>query len=236
MFYLTESLKEGRHVGLDDVPGTGTTIYEKLGQDPEREKIFHEAMDATSTFFNPHLAQIKELENVKHLVDLGGGDGTNAIKLARIFPNLTVTVYELPTVCAKAELNIKREKMEGRVKTFAGDFFKDPFPKGFDAVFMSHLNVIWSEERNVALLKRCQEALPKGGLAICYNLMANDAETDPPGAAGMTLFFLTMASGSGMAWPLKSYIDWYKASGFKHRKTYKIVEPYEHTIVVGEKK
>ncbi|GGV58704.1 methyltransferase [Streptomyces spectabilis] len=235
MFFLYESLKTGRHVGLDDVPGKGNTIYEKLSQNPEQEKIFHQAMDATSTFFNPHLAVVEELKQVRHLVDLGGGDATNAIKLAQLFPDLRVTVYELPTVCAKADSNIARHKMEDRVRSFAGDFFKDPFPEGIDAVFMSHVNVIWSEVRNIELLRRCCEALPSKGKVICYNLTANDTETDPPGAAGMTLFFLALASGNGMAWPHRAYIEWFEQCGLTHTRTYRVKEPYDHAIIVGQK-
>lgn len=235
LYHVLEAVKEGRNVGLDAVPGRGDTIYERLAQDPAREGIFHAATASTSAMFTPHLGMIKELNHAKHLVDLGGGSGTHAIELAKLFPSLKITIYELPSLCAKADANIAKHGLSDRVKTFAGDFFKDPFPADADCLFMSHLNVIWSEELNTKLLERCYEALPKEGLVICYNLMANDDETNPPSAAAMSLFFLTLASGNGMTYPLRCYIDWFKRAGFKHKKTYRITEPYSHGIVIGQK-
>jgi L-tyrosine C(3)-methyltransferase len=235
LYHVLDAVKAGSNVGLDAIPGKGGTIYERLAQDPAREKIFHAATSSTSAMFTPHLAMIKELKRVKHLVDLGGGTGTHAIELAKFFPSLKITIYELPSLCAKADANIAKHGLSDRVKTFAGDFFNDPFPADCDCLFMSHLNVIWSEELNIKLFERCYQALPENGIIVCYNLMADNNETNPPSAAAMSLFFLTLASGNGMTYPLRSYIDWFKRAGFRHKKTYRITEPYTHAIVIGQK-
>jgi hypothetical protein len=42
----TDALRAGTNTALDEYPGTGTTIYERLGSDPTTERILHRSMAA----------------------------------------------------------------------------------------------------------------------------------------------------------------------------------------------
>jgi DNA-binding Lrp family transcriptional regulator len=48
MFRLLESIRESRHVGLEEIPGSGDTLYERLSGHPRLEKIFQDAMEEIS--------------------------------------------------------------------------------------------------------------------------------------------------------------------------------------------
>jgi hypothetical protein len=90
---LTRALQEGRNAGLDEFPGPGATLYERLAGYPELESLFQEAMGAY-TRLSPRMLDLAEFSEVRHLLDVGGGDGSNAIRLCRRFPRLRVTILE----------------------------------------------------------------------------------------------------------------------------------------------
>lgn len=109
LYWLLESVKEYKNVGLKEIPGNEKTLYERLAHDPELEKIFQEAMQELSLHANKELANHLELNGVKILVDVGGGDGTNALALARKWPQLKTVVFDSETVCNIAIQNIKHK-------------------------------------------------------------------------------------------------------------------------------
>ncbi|MBK9702627.1 MAG: hypothetical protein IPO75_03720 [Betaproteobacteria bacterium] len=89
-----ESLRAGSNVALRRFAGHGNTLYERLVSYPELEQIFQRAMSALSAQANRRIVEAYDLGRFTHIVDAGGGDGTNAIALAKRYPNLRVTVYD----------------------------------------------------------------------------------------------------------------------------------------------
>ncbi len=212
--HFLAALKAGTNLGLAEFPGEGETLYQRLTQHPELEKVFQDAMSALSRQANAHLLEAYDFGRFSHLIDAGGGDGTNAIALARRFPKLKVTVFDSPSVCRIAEANIRRAGLSDRVFTHAGDFLRDPFPSGIDAVIYCHILTIWSRERNLALLRKTYESLPPGGAALIFNMMADDDETGPLSTALGSPYFLAIATGEGMLYPWKDYEDLLRQAGF----------------------
>ncbi len=209
-----ESLKQGTNVGLRRFPGNGSTLYERLVSHPEVEQIFQDAMSALSVQANNHIIEAYDFGRFSHIVDAGGGDGTNAIALARRYPNLKVTVYDSASVCQIAQEKIKAEGLEGRVFTWVGDFLNDPFPPGVDAIFFCHIFTIWSMRRNQELLRKCWNTLPAGGAVIIFNMMGDDDDTGPLSTALGSPYFLAIATGEGMLHAWKDYEQAILAAGF----------------------
>lgn len=58
MSRFTEALQSGVNVGLQDFPGNGNTLYERLVSNPEKEKIFQDSMEELSKLSNNQLAQL----------------------------------------------------------------------------------------------------------------------------------------------------------------------------------
>jgi cyclopropane fatty-acyl-phospholipid synthase-like methyltransferase len=221
-------------VGLEEFPGAGQTLYQRLVHHPNLERIFQEAMSALSRQANACLLEAYDFRRFSHLVDAGGGDGTNAIALARRFPHLKVTVFDSPSVCQLAQRKIEAAGLSARVFTWAGDFLQDPFPPGIDAVLYAHILTIWSAERNRALLKKTYAALPAGGAVLIFNMLGNDEETGPLSTALGSPYFLAIATGEGMLHPGKDYELWLKEAGFSHLERFSAL-PLNHGLLVGSK-
>lgn len=213
MHAFQEAIVANRNVGLDGLPGSEATLYGRLAHQPHLERIFQDAMEAVSTQSNVLLARLVDFSRVTHLVDIGGGNATNIIALARKYPRLRATVFDSESICEIARRNIDAAGMAARLDAVAGDAFTDPLPEG-DCYLFAHFFNIWSEERNLALLRKCHAALPPSGSLVIFNMMQSDAETGPLVAAMGSPYFLTLATGEGMLYTWAEYEGWLREVGF----------------------
>lgn len=232
MHAFCDALRSNRNVGLDELAGEEATLYERLARSPELEKIFQEAMEAISVQANSMLARFVDFAHVRHLVDVGGGNGSNIIALAQKYPALRATVFDSASVCAIARQNISAAGLANRLAAVAGDGFTDAFPADADCILLAHFCTIWSEQKNRALLKKCHDVLPPGGSVIIFNMMQSDEETGPLSAAMGSPYFLTLATGEGMLYTWNEYQTWLREAGFTVR-TQRL--PRDHGVILGVK-
>lgn len=231
---FVESLKKNKNVGLDRFPGEGKTLYERLSSDPFREKKFHDAMSALSKQASQHMVDALPLETITHIVDAGGGDGSNAISLCRKFPHLKATVFDRESVCKMAREKIEKEGMGTRIGTWTGNFLTDPFPEGIDAVLYAHIVTIYSQETNVAMLRKAYESLKDGGRVIIFGMFGDDDDTGPLSTALGSPYFQAIATGEGMLYSWKDAESWLGQIGF--RKVERIGNlPLNHGVLIGWK-
>lgn len=230
---FVESLHSNTNVGLRRFPGNENNLYQRLAHDPALEKVFHDAMSSLSRSANAILAKAVDFSEIKHLVDAGGGDGTNAISLAKAHPHLRITVFDVPSVCRLAQSNFEKSALAERLGVHAGDLFSTPFPAGIDGILLAHMMTIWSLDKDTALLKRAYDALPPGGKVIIFNMMGNDEEDGPLTTALGSPYFLTIATGEGMAYSWQEYENCLRSAGF--RQTQRLALPRDHGALVGIK-
>jgi hypothetical protein len=69
---------------------------------------------------------------------VGGGAAINVTNLAGIWPHLSVTIADLPTVAESARKKIAETGLEERVRTAELDASQDEFPRGHDVVLFAH--------------------------------------------------------------------------------------------------
>jgi SAM-dependent methyltransferase len=233
LYWMLDSVREYRNVGIKEFRGDEPTLYQRLAHDPEVEQIFQEAMQELSMQANADMARFVDLSGVKHLVDVGGGDGTNIIAMARRWTHLRATVFDSPTVCEIARKNIAASGFADRLDAVPGDCFADPFPKGADCLMFCHFFTIWGEQKDRELLKKCHDSLPSGGKVIIFNMMQHDDETGPLSAAVGSPYFLSLATGLGMLYTWDEYESWMRGAGFHTVQRHKLLR--DHGLIVGTK-
>jgi L-tyrosine C(3)-methyltransferase len=231
---FVSSLRQGTNAGLARFPGSGNTLYERLTSHPALERTFQDAMSALSRQAVGHLLDAYEFGRFAHVVDAGGGDGTNAIVLAKRYPSLKMTVYDSESVCRIAERNIRAQGLGGRVSTYAGNFLSDRFPPGVDGILFCHIFTIWSMARNVEILRRCWTALPQGGAVLVFNMMADDDDAGPLSTALGSPYFLAIATGEGMLHAWKDYENAMREAGFTRVERVAGL-PLNHGLLAGFK-
>ncbi|XP_048553249.1 flavonoid O-methyltransferase-like protein Os11g0303600 [Triticum urartu] len=137
----------------------GESPYGAAGHDTEFNALVNEAMGSDSR----HMAELVVREcgevftGVTSLVDVGGGNGTMAMAIAKAFPHVKCSVLDLPHV------------VQGVVSTHesvefaAGDMMEYVPPA--DAVLLKCVLHNWSDEDCVKILTKCREAIAQGAKA-----------------------------------------------------------------------
>nr|DAD24229.1 TPA_asm: hypothetical protein HUJ06_025692 [Nelumbo nucifera] len=115
------------HCLKDSLCGEGTAFEKALGRSiwtymadhPEKNKLFNEGMACDTKLLISALVQdCKDLfQGIMSLVDVGGGTGTAMRAIAKAFPHLKCTIYDLPHVIADSP-------DYPEVDRIAGDMFK----------------------------------------------------------------------------------------------------------------
>lgn len=169
------------------------------------------------------------LKGVKTMLDLGGGPGTNAIAIAK--RGVKATVFDLPETIKIARRVSCREGVKG-IKFIAGDFHIDSIGSGYDLILLSQIFHAFSAEDNIALLRKCKEALNPGGRVVVQEFLINDMRTAPPHSA---LFSVNMLVGTdkGRCYSPGEMKRWLAETGFKNIEI-KVLP--ETVIVIGEQK
>jgi hypothetical protein len=230
---MLESVQHNCNAGLSAISGDEPTLYQRLAHHPETEQIFQDAMQELSMQANHTLARLVDLRGVSHLVDVGGGDGTNIIAMARRWPGLRATVFDSPTVCTIARANIAGQGLSDRLGATPGDCFDDRFPDDADCFLFAHFLTIWGEAKGKELLRKACAALPSGGKVILFNMMQHDDETGPMSAAVGSPYFLTIATGTGMLHTWSEYEAWMREAGFATVQRQALLR--DHGFVIGTK-
>jgi hypothetical protein len=231
--HMTQAIRSGTNTALDDYPGDAPTLYQRLAALPEVEETFHRAMSAFSLRTLGGLLKCDEFTTLRHLLDVGGGDGMTSAALAERHPDLRLTVFDMPSVSRLAEDRTRAEG-QGRVSRHPGDLFEDDFPTGVDGVLFSHVLEIFDGEQIRALVKKAYDVLPSGGRILVYGFNASDDETTGIYSARLGLYFNVLASGQGMAYPARDYEEWLRRAGFADVRTVTGL-PYEHGLTLGTK-
>jgi L-tyrosine C(3)-methyltransferase len=91
-----ESLRTGDNVGIRRFPGDTRDFYTRLANSESLEPLFYRGMNSWSRLSNPVLLEGIDYSGVDRVLDIGGGDGGNAIALASTHPHLRITVLDGP--------------------------------------------------------------------------------------------------------------------------------------------
>jgi ubiquinone/menaquinone biosynthesis C-methylase UbiE len=218
LFYLDESIKTGKPVGLKEF-GEWQTVYEGLSQLPEQVQKSWFAFDHyfSDDAFPKVLSKVYK-NGVKNILDIGGNTGKWAIASVNHAPDIRVTIMDLP-----GQLNVAKKKIEGlglseRVSFLQANILEESvkFPKGFDAIWMSQFLDCFSEAEIVSILKRCYEALDDEGQVIIMEPFwdRQKFETAAFCLQQTSLYFTAVANGTSQMYSAKIFLQCIDDAGF----------------------
>ncbi|GAA3048667.1 hypothetical protein GCM10020229_70070 [Kitasatospora albolonga] len=101
----------------------GMPYFAWLAQDPEKVATFTAAMTDFARAIRQDAFSAVELDGARTVVDVGGADGAVLAALARRYPRLRGTVFDLPHVVAAAPLLLRAAGVDDRITAVGGDFF-----------------------------------------------------------------------------------------------------------------
>ncbi|KAK1560103.1 hypothetical protein Q3G72_022168 [Acer saccharum] len=167
----------------------GMHAFEYPGLDPRFNQVFNKAMNNTTKVIKNILEIYKGFENVKQLVDVGGGLGVTLEAIAAKYPHIKGINFDLPHV-------IQHAPHYPGVEHVGGDMFES-VPKG-DAIFMKWILHDWSDEHCLKLLKNCYKSIPEDGkLIVVESVLPDFPETNTATKAAFQVDVLMMTQNPG---------------------------------------
>lgn len=228
---LTEAIRTNRPTTWD--PQKQASLFD--GVDPVLLSSFWEAMHAISSSTGRALARAVDFRRFKRLLDVGGGSGAFDIEICRRHRHMRATVYDLPHVAEIAAAKVAQAGLAGRIQTASGDFFNDAsYPADHDVIILSLIMHDWSEADDRRILRKCYNALPRGGAVLVCELLVNNDKTGPAPAALMSLNML-IETGGGRNYTASEYAAWLTDIGFRKIRTVRFQAPGADGAVIAYK-
>lgn len=136
-----------------------------------------------------------DLGDVRHLLDVGGGNASFAIAAATRWPELQVTVADLPAVAELAQQRVASLGLGDRITTVGVDFTRTSLPTGHDAV--SLVRILHDHDDPVVnqLLRAARASLPDTGCLFVAEPLAENSSAGRLLEVYFSLYLLAMGQG-----------------------------------------
>lgn len=169
------------------------------------------------------------------LIDIGGGHGGYSMALARRYPNLTATVFELPAAAEVAIEIIKAEEMSARVMVRAGDFQKEDLGNNYDVALIFGVLVSETDEGKLALLRKTHAALSQGGFVAIREIWLDPEDPAKSPEAALFSLHTLLANAVGDVATLEHMQTLLIEAGFEETGLINLPEGMGSSLCVGRK-
>ncbi len=173
----------------------------------------------------PEFAKRLRLSGSGHMLDLGGGAGTNAIAFCQAYPELTATVFDLAATLPLTRITVKEAGLESRIAVLSGDFNRDPLGGPYDVVLMSDILHYQTYDMNAALVNKIYAHVASRGRLVIKDRFLDDAGTGPAWTTAFAVHILVNTQQGG-CYRIADAMEWMTKAGFQP------VSELERTAVV----
>ncbi|MCQ4085189.1 hypothetical protein NGB36_32675 [Streptomyces sp. RB6PN25] len=219
LYYLTESVRTGKVVGLKELYDFEGNFYEASTRYPELQASWGAMMDQVTGFIDPWFFGNLDLPDNAKVLDVAGNTGLGAVLAYRHkrVENLHVTCFDFPEKEAEALENFRAHGVQDHCSFIGGDVF-DSVPKGFDVVMIKHFLDMFDKENVFRILKGVHEALDVGGqVYVLVPIYPEDVKSSCS-VDFFPAYFLGCTMAQGGPQKISTYEQWMEACGFKVTK------------------
>ena len=164
-------------------------------QDAARIAAYSELMSASQTLVAAQVIDAYPFARHRRVLDVGGGEGSFLLAVARAAPQLELRLFDLPPVAARAASRLAAAGLGARAEAAGGSFLCDPLPRGADLVTLVRVLHDHDDASVRTLLSAVHAALPPGGRVVIAEPLAGTPGAEPMGDAYFGLYLLAMGGG-----------------------------------------
>jgi hypothetical protein len=156
----------------------GNEVWEYRAQHPDDQAAFDRAMIALTGHVNRALFEAYDFARYGTVVDVGGGHGALLTALLLEHPAMRGVLFDQPHVVAAAERPLAAAGVDDRCSLVGGSFF-DGVPRDGDAYVLKSILHDWEDERAVAILRSCREAMADQAVILVVERVLGPANEGP---------------------------------------------------------
>jgi demethylspheroidene O-methyltransferase len=167
--------------------GTHTSDHDAIDARSQMAE-YSALMTATQDMIVSQVLASVSFGHTKSLLDVGGGQGRFAAKIRAAYPGLLTHVFDLPGVETAADCEPMARSR--------GDFFRDPFPPGFQTVSLVRVLYDHPDDWALRLLQKVRDYLHAAdGRLVIAEPMSADGQQIPMAEAYFGFYLLAMRGG-----------------------------------------
>jgi acetylserotonin N-methyltransferase len=189
-----DALMDASRSGKSAIYGTAE-LWQEHARKPELARAFAEAAHCRASHAAERLAAGDLFEKTTSLLDVGAGKGTYAVAFCKTRPALRATLLEMGPACELATAYVRAEGLAERITIQRCDIFGEPWPGGFDAVWLSDIFHDWSVSECAELARRAFDSLNPGGRILVNEVLLREDRTGPRSATSYELAILLSTNG-----------------------------------------
>ncbi|MCP4159517.1 MAG: methyltransferase [Deltaproteobacteria bacterium] len=159
------------------------------------------------------LAQKIDFRNTKSLIDVGGGAGGLAVGICGAYPEIEVTVADLPQVVSIADKFISEAGLSKMITTVGVDLINSEIEGSYDVAVLRALIQVMKPAYAKKTLKNVFQALEPGGQIHILGCILDDSRLSPAVSMAFSLVFLNVYEEGG-AYTEQQHRDWLNEAGF----------------------
>jgi hypothetical protein len=171
----------------------GMSHFAYLAAHPEANATFNRDMSEGSQQAGIAIATAYDYSATRTLVDVGGGQGVVIAAILRAHPGLHGILFDQPHVIAGAGSALVEAGVADRCKLAGGDFFAS-VPSGGDLYTLRWIVHDWDDQRAVAILRSCAQALAPSGKVLVIEYVLGSGN-EPANALFIDLQMLALENG-----------------------------------------
>ncbi len=175
----------------------GMSHFAWLAEHPDENAIFNQVMTAGSARDAAAVVAAYDFGERGTVVDVAGGQGLLLATILRAHAGLRGVLFDQPHVVASAGATMQEAGVGERCEIVSGDFFAG-VPSGGDVYILRQIIHDWDDERAIAILRNCAQALgPQGRIAVIEQVMPSGPGKEPGAgrAASLDVMMLIMTGG-----------------------------------------
>jgi O-methyltransferase domain/Dimerisation domain len=165
------------HPAFDHVWGMSNFDY--WAHNREAGRIHDAGMAGATAQQTPAIVEAYDYTPFKTIVDIGGGLGSLLAALLKAYPAAQGILYDLPQVVKDSGDVLAGAGVADRCTVVGGSFFES-VPAGGDAYLLKWILHDWDDERALAILKVCRQAMPMHStLLVIDQVLPSKIEPSP---------------------------------------------------------
>lgn len=204
-------------------------FFDYLAEHPELNAIFDRRMSVVSKGENVQIAEAYAFAEHAPVIDIGGGQGGLLAAILGQHPGTVAALFDQPQVLADLT-DLVATGLVDAVARIAGDFFHE-VPAGFTLYMMKRIIHDWDDERAVAILRNCRNAMSQTSRVLVIDAVMKPGNDPDP---NKTLDLSIMALTPGRERTEDEFAALFAAAGLRLIRVIPTEDPSTLSLVEGE--